>query len=330
MSDFTVTVIGTGVIGTSLGLALKQQGDDSLRMVAHDKELVNAKESAKMGAFDKTEWNLINACEQADLIILAIPTNGVKHTFEAIAPYLKEGVVVSDTTRNKLAALAWAKEFLPDHAHFVGGDPIVHPAGSGYKHASADLFKGRLYCLTPASSIHEDAVQVMTGIVNLIGGESFFLDAAEHDGLVTATELLPNLLGTTLINTLSEQISWRETRKLAGSLFERVSSGAEGDPDTLAAAYLENRETLLHWLDQYATRLNEIRSLLMADDDPHEAIAQVSDKAIVTRRNWLKDFQKGDFLDPELQSPKVERPNIFSQMIGFGRLRKKNDNLPKK
>ena len=69
MSNFTVTIVGTGVIGTSMGLALKQQGD-SLYVVGHDKELGRGKEAAKMGAFDKVEWNLINACEAANLAYL--------------------------------------------------------------------------------------------------------------------------------------------------------------------------------------------------------------------------------------------------------------------
>ncbi len=324
MSDFTITVIGTGVIGTSIGLAIKQHNDPP-RLVAHDKELISAKSAVKMGAFDKSEWNLINACEQANLVILAIPLGGIHHTLEAIAPYLKEGAVVTDTCRSKVSPQAWANELLPDHAHFVGGNPVVHPAGAGYENATADLFKGKLYCLTPASSAHEDAVQLLTGFINMLGAEPFFLDAAEHDGLVIATEQLPNLLSISLMKILAEQNSWRELRKLAGGLFERVSSGAEGDPDTLAASLLDNSDMLVSWLDRYMVQLGKLRTLLVADGNKTEELAQTIDEAIVSRVNWLKDFEKGDFLDPELVTPRVERPNIVSQMIGFGRFRKRDE-----
>ena len=322
MSDFTITIVGTGVIGTSLGLALKQQSD-SLRLLAHDKELVNAKEAVKMGAFDRAEWNLINACEPADLIILALPLSGIRSTLEAIAPYLKENVVITDTCTSKNQVLTWAKALLPARVHFIGGNPVVHPAGEGYKFATPDLFKNRLYCLTPAASAHEDAVQLLVGMVNLLGATPFFLDAAEHDGLITAVEHLPNLLSVALLQTVSGQHSWRETRKLAGSLFERVSSGAVGDPDTLSANFLNSKETLIHWLDQYMRRLRELRALLSADDDVGEALARQLDKTIVERINWLNDYQKGKFLDPELDSPKVETPGLLQQMIGFGGLRKR-------
>jgi prephenate dehydrogenase len=328
MSDFTITVVGAGVIGTSLGLALKQQ-PDAPRLIAHDKELNNAKAAAKLGAFDKVEWNLINACEQADLIILALPLGGVRPTLEAIADYLKQGVVISDTCSSKASILAWAKELLPGHAHFIGGNPIVRPNGRGYAQATADLFKNRLYCLTPAASANEDAVQLMVGVVTLLGAEPFFLDAAEHDGLAAAIEYLPNLLSTALLQMLSQQSSWRELRKMAGQVFEQASASAEGDPDSLKDNFLRNRETLVHWLDSYARQLRALRDLIAAGDDSAEPLAQQLDEAIVTRRNWLIDYQKGRFTDPELISPQIENPGMLSQMMGLGAFRKRKADSPK-
>lgn len=328
MSDFTITIVGTGVIGASLGLSLKQKGD-SLRLIGHDKDLTYAKEAAKMGAFDKSDWNLINACESADLIILAIPLSGIRATLEAIAPYLKQNVVITDTCSSKRPVLDWATELLPEHAHFVGGNPVVHATGAGYQNASADLFKGRLYCLTPAPSANEEAVQLLSNLISLLGAEPFFLDAAEHDGLITAIEYLPAALGVALIKTLSHQKSWRELRKLAGGVFERASFGAVGDPDAMSSGWLQNKETLIHWLDQYIAELSQLRALVSAGDESRETLAQRIDKAVVERVNWLKDYQTGDFRDPELASPRVETPGLLQQMVGFGRLRKRSSDSPK-
>lgn len=316
MSNFTITIIGAGVIGTSLGLALKQAKDPP-RLLGHDKELANTRAAVKKGAFDKAEWNLINACEKADLVILAIPLNGIRPTLETIAPYLKENVVISDTSRSKVSILTWAKELLPENVHFVSGDPIVHSPGRGHEHASADLFRDRLYCLTPAPSAGEVAVQLLVDVINIIGAEPFFLDAAEHDGLVTAIEHLPVALSVTLLNTLSNQGSWREMRKLAGSLFEQVSAGAVGDSDTLKDNFLSNRDNLVRWLDNYITQLNQLRALL-ADADSEELI-QMLDKAVVERHNWLVDYQKGRFVDPQLAPVKFEHQSFVKRMIGFGR-----------
>lgn len=329
MSEFTITVVGTGVIGTSVGLALKQK-EDPPRLIAHDKELNIAKKAVKAGAFDKAEWNLINACEQANLIVLATPLNGIRPTLEAIAPYVSENTVITDVCRAKRPVVDVAQEYLPGHVHFIGGDPIVYPPGSGHEHATADLFHNRLYCLTPTATASEEAVQLLVNFVNLLGGQPFFLDIDEHDGLVAATEYLPALLSTALMHTLAKQQSWRESRKLAGRLFEQVSAGAEGDPDGLKEGLVSNRDTLLSWLDHYITELAQLRTLLLESNPtaakvtneaniPEEALAQTLDKAIVHRRNWLIDYQENRFVDPELMPPKIENPGLLRRWMGFGR-----------
>lgn len=318
MSDFTITIVGSGVIGTSLGLALKKT-KDAIRVLGHDKDLVNAKAGVKQGAFDRAEWNLVNACEQADLIILAIPLNGVRATLEAVAPYLKQGAVISDTVANKAFVLAWAEELLPEHVHFVGGNPIVQPAGSGHGHATADLFRQKLYCLIPAPSADEQAVQLVVGLVNLLEATPFFLDASEHDGLVAAVTHLPALLSAALVRSLIDLGSWREMRKVAGGLFERVSSGAAGDPEVLKDDLLANRDNLIRWLDTYMTQLQELRALLTSADDSDENLVGLLDKAIVERQNWQTDYEQGRFIDPELKSPEIAKRGLMKQLIGIGR-----------
>ncbi len=317
MSNFTITIVGAGVIGTSLGLALKQE-KEAPHLLIHDKELTKARAAVKKGAFDKAEWNLVNACEKADLIILAIPLNGIRSTLEAIASYLKEGAVVSDTARSKVPSLAWAEELLPDHVHFIGGNPIVRPSGSGYEHATADLFRNKLYCLTPAPSANEQAVQLLVGLAQLVGAEPFFLDAVEHDGLVTAVEHLPALLGVTLLNTLASQSSWRETRKLTGSLFTQVSAGAVGEPEAMRDDFLTNRDNLLRWLDSYIAQLNQVRALL-TDEGSEEALVEWLDKAVVERHNWLIDYEEGRFIGPERITSKIEKQGLMKRLIGIGR-----------
>jgi prephenate dehydrogenase len=328
MSDFTITIIGAGVIGASIGLALKQQPDPP-RLLVHDKELALAQQAVKMGAFDKAEWNLINACDPANLIILAIPVSGVRATLAALASELAPGVVITDTCVSKQPVMAWADELLPDHVHFVGGNPIVHPQGAGLKHASAHLFQGATYCLTPAPTAAEKAVELLDNLATLLGASPFFIDPVEHDGMVASVEHLPRLLSVAMVRTLTGQNAWRETRKLAGGVFQQVSSGAEGDPDSLKDDFLENRTALMTWLDRYTAELNRLRDRLAAaptDAESAEQLAQAIDQAVVERRNWLKDFEQRQFIDPELAALKpAEMPGFWERWLGFGAMRKKRD-----
>ena len=108
-----VAIVGTGCIGTSIGLALSQS-DQPFYIVGHDKDLSHAKTARKLKAVDKTDWNLIGACEGADVIVLAIPMNGIEDTLRAVAPHLKEGCVVTDTATLKGQVVTWAEEILPE------------------------------------------------------------------------------------------------------------------------------------------------------------------------------------------------------------------------
>jgi hypothetical protein len=107
-------------------------------------------------------------------------------------------------------------------------------------------------------------------------------------------------------------------RRLAGSLFEQVSAGASGDPDSLKDSLLANRENLMRWLDAYMSELNDLRAFLADPDASAEALVQKLDQAIVERHNWWVDYQQGRFDDPELASPTVEKPSLMRQLMGFG------------
>jgi prephenate dehydrogenase len=315
MSDVIITFVGAGVIGTSMGLALKRI-DDPPVLIVHDKDPQNTRQAMKMGAFDKSEWNLINACEKADLIILAIPGKDIKSTLEAIAPYLKQDAIVSDTTESKHALVEMAATILPAHVHFVGGNPIV-TAQPGPEHARADLFEKSLYCLTPSAKVMPEAVQLLEDFVNLISATPFYLDPLEHDGLMAGVNTLPTILRVALINSLTQANAWVEMRKLAGGVFAQVAAGANGDPDSMAERILANKTVMLHWLKSAIGALESIKDQIQQED--REALAQSIDQAVVERINWQKDYDSKALSNLyEAPTQNVEEPGMFKRMFGMG------------
>ncbi len=175
MEKVQITIVGLGLIGTSLGLAL-QRVKTNFVIVGHDREHEIAKQAATLGAIDRAEWNLISAVEDADLIFLAIPVSGIRGTFEAIAKDLKPGALVTDTASIKQQVMAWARELLPEHVSFVGGDPIVKRAGHGQAEASADLFQGTPYCIVPAMNADGESVRTFVQLISSLGAEPYFVD----------------------------------------------------------------------------------------------------------------------------------------------------------
>jgi prephenate dehydrogenase len=121
-----ITIIGLGQIGASMGMALATHKDSILR-VGHDKSLEVEREALKKGAADKMEHNLPKAVRDAKLVVLCIPVSQMRETLEFIAPDLKEGTIVLDTTPIKADVQKWAKEILPEGCYFVGLVPAINP-----------------------------------------------------------------------------------------------------------------------------------------------------------------------------------------------------------
>jgi prephenate dehydrogenase len=311
-----ITIVGLGSIGTSLGLALRQ-AEESLFIVGHDKDPGQAGTAKKLKAVEKTEWNLISACENANLVILAIPMKAIQETLRALSSHLKDGCVVTDTASLKAQVIRWAEEVLPESVSFVGGNPVVVSSGTGPDAADAGLFRDALYCITPAPNVHPDAVSLVSSMVALLGGHPYFLDPAEHDGLMAGVEHLPRALALALAKGTMQESAWREMRKLAGGGFERITVLIGEDPDALSSLLLANQDNLVRWLDAYAMALREVRDLVAQGE--HEPLAQVIDQAVVARRAWRRDQRDGF---AEIRPVEVERSSFLRQMFLGGRRRK--------
>ena len=291
---FRITVVGLGLVGSSIGLALKQTEAD-LEIVGHDKDSKAAKRAYKSGCVDRTEWNLINACDQADLIVIAIPLAGIKDTLTAIAQDLKEGCVITDTASLKVPVLKWARESLPHTVGFVGGHPIVEKALPEPKGPVTDLFAGTVYCLTPSTDTSPAALQTVSNLAEALGAKPYYLDAAEHDGLIAAVEQLPLLLALALQSIAGESVSTREILQLSGIDFTGITQLLAGDAQSLAGLCTLNASNVVRWLDAFLPKLSQLRELVMAQDA--KALQQSFVSALAARANWTHKRVEGEPVD---------------------------------
>ena len=250
-----ITIVGTGLIGTSMGMAILNAKGKDIEIVGHDKDVGQVRLAQRMGAVSRTERNLISACSRADMIILAMPIAAMRETMQLIAGDLKSGCVVTDVGALKVPVLQWADEILPEDVSFVGGDPILFGDDAGIAAARADLFKGTYYCVTPSSRATSEAVKLVTDMVTMMGAMPHFIDPHEHDGLVGGTEHLADVVAATLLHTLSTSGGWRDMRKVCGATFDRVTCFSQADPSEYSSRALLNRENLLRWLDTFQAEL---------------------------------------------------------------------------
>ncbi|MFQ5855650.1 MAG: prephenate dehydrogenase [Anaerolineae bacterium] len=287
MEQAQVTIIGLGLIGTSLGLAL-QEVKTNFQIVGHDREFNVAKKAAKLGAVDRAEWNLISAVEDADLIFLAIPVTGIRDTLQAIANDLKQGALITDTASAKQQVMAWAEELLPDHVNFVGGDPIVKRIGRGQAGASADLFRGSPYCVAPARSADEESVRVLVQLISGLGAEPYFVDAAEHDGLVAGIAHLPIILSAAMVRAVTQSAGEHDLKRMAGQEFRSITEFPSGDPAIFSDVCLTNGDNIIRWIDRMIAELHDWRDIINSQDA--EQLEELFIEVLETRARWIGEI----------------------------------------
>ncbi len=314
MSKPRIAIVGLGLIGSSIGLALSREQRD-FEIIGHDKNNTAASQAKKLGAVDKVEWNLINACDGAGLVILALPLGAIRETMQALAGELATGAVVLDTATVKAPVLAWADELLPASVAFVGTHPIVASAQPGTAAARADLFERCSWAICPAPTTAESAVKTAADLAVRLGAQAHFLDAAEHDGLTAAVEQLPALASMALLTSAASQPVWREMRRLAGGQFESSTRLVSTDPNVFGDAMLHNPEQVVRWIDSFIDNMAAWRDLIAAGDN--ETISKAFAEAATTRERWLSDRSKGNW--EEAITPPVEHPGLLASLFGLGR-----------
>jgi len=313
-----ITIVGLGLIGTSAGLALRRY-QDKVQVVGHDRNPEVAAAARRLAAVDRTDWNLISAIGDADRILLALPTAEIRPTLAAIAQDLKPGCVLMDTAELKMPVLAWAAELLPPNVHLIGGHPIL-VAEAQDAAARADLFESKLFCLTPDPRTEDAAVHLAADLVEALGARPFFMDPAEHDGMIAAVESLPFMVAGALLDAASSSHVWQDMRKLAGGQFYSSTLLFLDDGKATAAACVANRENTMRWLDALIAALGRWRELLAAGDEGQ--LAQAFDRGLTARHAWLRAQASGDWGE---EVPPPEIPSTTARMgrlIGLGGLGK--------
>ena len=295
-----IAIIGLGLIGTSLGLAIRHSMGKHVEVAGTDLETSYISTAKKMGAIDRDERTLAGAVQGADFVGLATPVLAMRELLEFIAPYLSKGTVVTDVGSTKSDVVAWGEEILPEGVSFIGGHPLIGKEVSGPDEADASLFNGAVYAICPALSATEEATKAVVSIVQAIGAKPYFVDPVEHDSYAGAVSHLPFLLAVSLVNTTTKSAGWREMSHLASTGFRDMSRLASGDPIMHRDIAVTNRDAVVYWMDEFIRDLHQLRNLVKDDRDGLESALV---EAWEGRARWLIGRSSdAQFMNEELKS----------------------------
>lgn len=314
-----VTVLGTGCVGASIGLALRQSRDaDHLTIVGHDRDPGIARRAQALGAFDDVLLNLDLALQDSQLIVVAVPLAALRETLQDVGRLLdpNTGAVITDTGPLKRPVLTWAEAMLPAGVHYVGGDPFLAPGTGGWEplrglsDASGELFRDAVYAVTMRADDHPSAVRTVSNLALVLGATPLLMDPDEHDAVRLVGSTVPALVAAALFEATAEMPGWEEVRRAAGRTFATATAGASGDVASTRMAALLGRETVLRGLDAVMDRLGEMRAKLTEGDS--EALEAELTSALEGRARWMLESQARSW---QLGQQTPEQGSLFERTL---------------
>ena len=285
MANPRLTLIGLGLTGTSLGLALIKNAV-ALEIVGHDKDPSAAQAARKANALHRVEWNLFKACEGAAMIVLAMPLDGVAETLALLRDDLPPSTMVLVLTGVLRPVLDLFATTLAGHPNAVAGRIVLNGVGADLRPQAALLHQA-VFCLAADPQTPPAALQLASNFAENAGTQPLFVDPEEHDGIAAAVDSLPQLLGAALLQMAATAPGWTESQRLAGIAFARTTQ-FDRSAAGLYAEIRANQANVAERLEQLIAALTRWRGWL--DTDPSAAseaplLAAVS-AAEATRLRW--------------------------------------------
>jgi cyclohexadieny/prephenate dehydrogenase len=262
-----VTLIGLGLIGSSLGWVLKKQ-HLAREIVGHDaKPAVRAK-ALELGFVDRAEADAGDSVAGADLVVVCVPMLAIGPVCEAIAPRLKDGAIVTDVGSCKTLARDAMAKALPPHVHCVPGHPVAGTEHSGPEAGFPELFHQRWCILTPPAGADAKAVRTVRNLWRQAGMRVEIMEAERHDLVLAITSHLPHLIAYTIVDTavdLEGDIKG-EVVKFAAGGFRDFTRIAASDPTMWRDVFLTNKEAVLEMLGRFNEDLSVMQRAIRKGD----------------------------------------------------------------
>lgn len=263
-----VVIVGVGLIGASLGAALRRL-PEAPRIQGVDADARNLAVALERGAVHEalTAMDVDSALMRADLVVIATPVSEAMEWLARLAR-LGYGGVVTDVASTKAAVSAQAGRILADSsAVFIGGHPMAGSERSGPEASDPDLFRGAYYVLCPSQDTPADAYSRLHHLVTAIGARAIAVGPEEHDRAVASISHAPHVAASALTNVAADRASGgTDVLRLAAGGFKDMTRIAAGSPELWTGICLDNSEALMGALGDLSEQLSEFSRLLAFGD----------------------------------------------------------------
>jgi len=262
-----LAVIGVGLIGGSLALALKEVGAVG-HVVGVGRGLANLETALRLGVVDSFTQSLAEGVADADLVFLATPVQSLGTVAEQAMPHLKPGAILTDGGSVKQAVIDAIEPHLRDDVHFVPGHPIAGTENSGAEAAFAGLYRDRRCILTPTRRTSEAAIESICRMWQLVGSQVVMMEVDKHDRVLAAISHLPHMVAYALVNAVGAYDRYGENiLEYSAGGFRDFTRIASSDPTMWRDIALTNRDALVEMMGQFETFFAELKEDVASGSD---------------------------------------------------------------
>ncbi len=254
------TIIGVGLLGGSLGLALRE-GKLAGRIVGVGHRQASIDLALRMGAIDEGTLDPVAGVEGADLVVLATAITLITEIGRKVAPALRKGALVTDVGSTKSDIVRELESAMPAGVHFIGAHPIAGSEKRGVDAATAGLFRGATCVVTPTKRSDPAAARRLAEFWTSVGARVVTLSPEDHDAILARTSHLPHVVAAALAAGLESSDA-----AFAGTGFRDTTRIASGDVGIWCDIVLTNRDAILSSLDSFSGRLEEFRKAVESND----------------------------------------------------------------
>ena len=288
-----ITLIGMGLIGSSIGHALKR-GDLAAHITGYARSAETRQKALNIGFVDSIADSLKGAVANADIVFLNVPVGMIPEIVRDMAPSLKPGAIVTDVGSVKKSVMDAVHEHLTANTTFVPAHPIAGTELSGPEAGFAELFDNRWCILTPDSETDKQAVQTISDLWRAMGSDVETMDADHHDLVLAITSHVPHLIAFNIVGTAAdlEAVTQSEVIKYSAGGFRDFTRIAASDPVMWRDVFMNNGEAVLEMLARFSEDLTSLQRAIRWKDG--EALEKLFSRTRDIRRSIIEAGQDTD------------------------------------
>ncbi len=258
-----ISIIGTGLIGGSLGLALKQSQNHRFKIIGFDIDSKSLDVALEIGAITEKANSIEDAVKDADVVFLCTPIGEILRQIQIVARNVKSGTIITDVGSVKKIILKEAEKIRND-VYFIGGHPMAGSERKGIYSADPFLFQNAVYVICPSFNVPIKIVNNFIELVKLTGANIILLDPEIHDRISAYISHLPQLLAVLLVNTAGGMGT--DYLSLAGGGFRDLTRIASSQFEMWRDIISFNKEKIIEALDNFTNGLNKYRNFIKSGE----------------------------------------------------------------